>query len=228
MGTNGSVLRGVDVFSPWFIPRTSDSFDEQIPSCYKGVEIEVNSGNVHDSEIRHGIAQLHFALPSIVATRIKGLTAEHPTDNLPFFFSAILVTNAPLVVARKRLSHAAVAQADDVSDLGRTVPYVSLHVETGPEFERHLAAQFRDLPLLLKHQEFQVVEQRRRRAGAKGWQLPSGTAALLAAGTGWIGLNASFNHVIVCNATAFGKLVRRLLSEVDRVSNDLKKRPPFA
>jgi hypothetical protein len=223
MGTNGSALRGIDTFSPWFINHQQTRFAADTRSCYKAVEIDANTGNVHDSEFRHGVAQLHYALPALAASRIRSIETEHPDDNLPFFFAAVLVTNAPLIIASRRFSRSAIANASDVRELGRPVRYVSLHIEPGPEFERHVASQFAELPKLMKKQNFRLVEEARQRSGVHPSHLPSNAARILASGTGWIGLSDVFNRVIVCNLRAFPSLVKSLIAEVDVMATSLSR-----
>lgn len=70
--TLGHTLRVVDVFSP-VMPGDEHTiaFDNKANFCLKGVEIDLNSGAVHDAEIRRGLAQLQYALPRLVTETIE-------------------------------------------------------------------------------------------------------------------------------------------------------------
>lgn len=115
------VVRGVEEFTPWFLTDPAwytSNFD--LPVCYKGAEIDLSSGNVQDTELRHGLSQLQFAIPPLLARRIATPgTSFGVVDNTPFFFSALLVTNAPLIVAGADLDTNRVERAEHLSDLER-------------------------------------------------------------------------------------------------------------
>jgi hypothetical protein len=77
--TLGCTLRSFDAFSHWFLPSNATvGFDKGVQFCYKGVEVDDISGQVFDSELKHGVAQLQYALPRVVCDNaLSGL------DGLP-------------------------------------------------------------------------------------------------------------------------------------------------
>lgn len=84
--TLGYTLRAVDDFSWQFFPANATvAFDISNCFCIKGVEVDTSSGGVYDSEIRHGLLQLQYALPRLLTDRIS-FEIFHPEDeNTPFF-----------------------------------------------------------------------------------------------------------------------------------------------
>jgi hypothetical protein len=76
--TSGYALRAVDAFSMWFLHDEPREVGYSLPLGYKGLEIDTNTGNVHDSEIRHGIAQLQFALPPLLWPPFPGGISVQP------------------------------------------------------------------------------------------------------------------------------------------------------
>lgn len=81
---SGYALRAVDAFSSWFLHDEPREVDHSFPLAYKGVEIDANNGSVHDSEIRHGIAQLQYALPPLLWTCFLVSSGVNPVDNSPY------------------------------------------------------------------------------------------------------------------------------------------------
>ena len=60
--TLGHTLRVVDDFSPVILSKQySTVFDENSVFCLKGVEIDLNHGNVFAKEIAHGLSHLQYA-----------------------------------------------------------------------------------------------------------------------------------------------------------------------
>lgn len=62
----GYALHAEDQFSQLFFPVHATAYFEKVMFfCYKGTEINEKDGSVHDAELRHGIAQLQYALPRL-------------------------------------------------------------------------------------------------------------------------------------------------------------------
>ena len=99
-----SPFSALDQFSRWFFLRHESVLAGDSSSCYKGLEIDESNGNVYDAEIRHGIFQLQYALPRLLAELIRDSATAQFDEHAPFFIAPILVTNAPLVVARRNLT----------------------------------------------------------------------------------------------------------------------------
>jgi len=222
----GSVLRGIDEFSPWFIRKPTYFAATELAACYKGVEVDTVSGNVFDAELRHGISQLQFALPALLSMRVDIAVDDIPGDNLPFFFVPILVTNAPLIVAHKNFNVGRVTAAKAVEELGQPVPYLSLYVDTGPEFEAHIAFHFSHFVDRTVTDAIREADAARRAIGIAERLLPSKIISDLAEGADRVGYRIPFNNVIVCNVNSLKRLVSRIHRKVRTAVSSLTREPP--
>lgn len=220
--TSGHTLRVVDEFSSMFVHRSPDHFDRVMHRAYKGTEIDLEVAGVDDSRIRHGLSQLQHALPALLAERIRGAASQLSDDNAPFLYSGVLVTNAPLILAHRRLGMKQVERAGTVSDLGVVVPYLSVRLETGPQFERHVAAQCRELPKYATEEGLKHVEAARRAAGQPEYCLPSVLAVALAAGLPHFSFDHPFNQIVVCNVAHLDQLVTLIKDETLKVNRSLR------
>ncbi len=138
----GETLRVVDNFTySSFIPIQSTSeFDKDVSFCYKGVEIDEKTGNVWDSEIRHGISQLKYALPTLLVDKITWSGRE-----VPFLFCPILLTNSKLMILNNDVTTDDVQETSSLNAIAKTVPYLFLYSEAGPDFRRHCIKECKDL-----------------------------------------------------------------------------------
>ena len=211
-------IRGIDVFSKAFLPTDRSAFDTQLDACYKGVEVDVANANVFDTELRHGIAQLQFALPVLLADLIETALLTHPFNDAPFFFTAVIVTNAQLMVAHKSFGTRSVERANDIARLGRVRPYLSVTVDGGPEFRSHLQRQGKKLIPLMKSDGIVAITEARKAAGADEGRLPSILISSMIMGTERLFRGNPFGNIIVCNATHFPELLQGLKREAARLS----------
>jgi len=220
--SSGHVVRVVDEFSTWFVHRSPDHFDRMTPRAYKGTEIDIEDGAVDDSRIRHGLSQLQHALPALLSERIRDAVSQHPEDNAPFLYAGVLVTNAPIILAHRQLGMKQVERAATVSELGEVVPYLSVHVETGPQFELHVASQCNQLLKHVKDEGFKAIEASRRAANQPEYCLPSVLAVSLSAGHTHFSFNHPFNQVIVCNVAHLAELIGLIKDETLRVNRSIR------
>jgi hypothetical protein len=222
----GRTLRVVDEFSPWFVGRPKEQFDAFMARGYKGTEIDTEDGGVDDSRLRRGLSQLQHALPALLAERIRTAAVQHPADNAPFVLAPILVTNAPLVLAHRRLSMRHVERVDTVAELGDEVPFLSVHVATGPAFEQHVATQARELPKYLGERGLVNAEESRKTAGHPEYGLPATLIATLVNGITPFPLRHPFNQVIVCQANNLNELVTAIKAEAVKVNRSIQRERP--
>lgn len=134
----------VDEFSTMFPKRGM----KKIPGyqiCLKGMEVNVQNGEVHDSGITHGISQLVYALPSLLYGRIHSSLNGHLADVRPFMICPVLVTTAPLRIIKPGFSITTVMNASELSDISYEVPYLSMYNTMHPSFSRHCQRTFNNL-----------------------------------------------------------------------------------
>ena len=109
--TPGDTLRAIDSFSWRFLPGAcTAAFDEASIFCMKGVEVDASNGSVHESEIKHGLMQLQYALPRLLKDYINFNIYLSEEENYPFFFCPILLTTSTLLVANQKVSIKAVEE----------------------------------------------------------------------------------------------------------------------
>lgn len=126
------VLQAIDLFSPKFVHGRWPHDDPPLDRCYTGVEVggqdgggesDKSKGRAFEAQLRHGVRQLQYALPSLIALRARMAALLTAEDAFPFFLAPILLTNAPLMVAHASFGIASVETSEALEDVGRMVPY---------------------------------------------------------------------------------------------------------
>ena len=112
-------------------------FDRGFESTMKGIEININTGEVFDKDVKHGINQLKFALPYLIKDSLEFNMYGHIDDAKPWYVLPILVTNADLYVLRKEFSIDLLKTIDNIEDISDKVPYLILNSDIGPDFTGH-------------------------------------------------------------------------------------------
>ena len=210
--TWGHTIRVMDQFSRWFILSKSSTLDgDDLPICYKALEVDDSSDKAYESELRHGLFQLQYALPRLVSDHIRSSTEDPEDEWAPFIFTAILATNAELVVAHRNITIPRIERAASVRELGRTVPFLVFYLDVGSELERHCARECAHLQPLVE--KLAKTERYRTQNGAYESDLPS--SAIRALMTGGRGGAALFSHFLVCNIGALPTLI----GEVKNIAN---------
>jgi hypothetical protein len=237
-----SPLEGVDHFAPWFIRGLAWDQEESLPVCYKGVEIGfgARSEELEPSEdnkrtnarqktlsgqIRHGLYQLQFALPAILALRVRAATYRPLEELAPFYFIPLLVTNAQLVVANPDFSVTTVERASTPEDLGRVVPALTLTVEPGPELYDHARRQLADLPQRVTSRSLKAVEEFRQQAGFYEIELPSWLAQRIAREPADVSAVAEFSNFLVCNREHLASIIDRVIAAFVGSAESISKEP---
>jgi hypothetical protein len=227
-------LQYVDLLSPKFVHDISWHDGTAVKDCYAAVEVgssdqagedDKSSGRAIESQLRHGVRQLQYALPALLALRARSVAFCSPDENLPFFFAPILVTNASLIVTDPKFSVAVVEDAETLDDLGTRVPYLIWSSELGPDFDVHCQRQLAELAKLAATKQMKAVEERRKLAGAASWTLPSVLAARIAAAGGATNEFSEFDKVIVSNIGFLGEVIDTLGGAFERMAASLKEEP---
>lgn len=219
--TLGHTLRAVDDFSWQFFPANATvAFDKNSCFCIKGVEVDISSGGVHDSEIRHGLLQLQYALPRLLTDRIS-FEIYHPEDqNNPFFFCPILLTTSPIFVARPGVKIGTVERADKLEDFATVEPWVVVHSDLTPEFERHRATQCADLSKIADEPWVKELEVFRESKGEYKHRLPVEQLRMLSGKKRGRPFEY-FSQTIVCSLEHFPQLLQAIKRTAKSAANRL-------
>lgn len=143
--TFGHAVKSLSEFS--IVKNREDlitSFEEKFDFALKGMEINLEKGDVFDKDIRHGISQLKFALPYLIKDTIEDNVFGHIDDSEPAYLISILVTNADLYILNDNFSIERVKEVEELEEMGKKVPYLIYYSETGPDFMDHHKKIFED------------------------------------------------------------------------------------
>lgn len=217
--TNDIVL-GVDAFSKWSLTDLQWwTTSAGMPTCYKGVEIDLSTGHVESAELRHGLLQLQFALPVLLRARLDTpATSLGVSDNTPLMFTPVLLTNAPLMVAHREFSAAAVDSAADISKLGEPVDCLAVRLSPGRDFVQHCQRHFAGFKDTVARKGMRIAEEHRRAQGVHAWHLPSSLADRLAASGEEINEVIDCSSIVVCRIPHFPQFVRKFTAIADQVA----------
>ncbi len=208
--TLGHTIRAIDDFSWKFFPANcTTSFDEAATFCMKGIEIDTSNGNVYDSEIKHGLMQLQYGLPRLITDRV-GFEIKHPeNENNPFFFCPILLTTSRILVANPGTSIRMVEKADSLDDFSKPKPWVVVHSDLTPDFERHRQMECKSLSMLVHDEWVKVLDAERAAKGEYEFLLPSKRCAALSDPPGRK-LFEFFSQTIICSLEHFPTLLKEI------------------
>ncbi len=212
----GHAIRAVDQFSPYVIENNAGTdFERSAAFCYRGLEINPETGQADDRALQADIDGLRYALPRLFSENIIHVFSGLPEENRPFFFCPILLTTARLWVAQpERMSVAAVQKAERIRQFADEVPYLILYSDYGPDFQSQCQYKCRGLKILLhESDEAMSIEQRKARYYQSRWNLPFTLIDALLSGERFH-LNRFFTQFLVCNQSAFGRLVAAIQEAV--------------
>ncbi|TVX96229.1 hypothetical protein [Cohnella terricola] len=223
--TIGNTIRIIDQFSSSFINSTkpAQKFDDLFEYAYKATEMRLGeSPSVYDSEIKHGLMQLQYALPALFNDRIS--FGNHVDDIEPIFICPILVTSADLILLNSKNSVSTIYSADTINDLGKSVPYILLYHDYGPDFRNHCQnvfadfADLEDLPIIVE------LEEMRKKSNDKfyDFEYPSNFGKSLSLATRYL-LNKYFTQIIICNINAFPALIDNLKKAISDMNRSIRK-----
>ncbi len=226
-------LQCVDYFSSSFVHPIVSTTVYHVDNCYATVEFGVQGSrdthaqNSGASEMRSQRAaqRLQYALPPIVALRAKIASVSRPEDALPFFFAAIVVTNARLFVAMAERDAVAVIDPRKIEEIGKQVPFVLWSQGVGPDFKLHAQRQFATLSRIAACESMQFIEDHRRSAGEARWVLPSALARRIEADASKISDIADFGRIFVVNIDSLSALLAHLAERFGHMATTLKNRP---
>lgn len=138
------VIKMIDEFSEYTI-ENGDFNLSNLKTCLKGIEINTQNGEVHDTGINHGINQLTYCLPSLLKQHLFGSLVGHLEDNHPYIICPILVTTADLRVLNQKFSIENLTKSESLEDISEEVPYLKFYSDVYPSFKEHCRNTFKNL-----------------------------------------------------------------------------------
>ena len=206
----GNVIRTIDKFSHYAIEsKAPKEFNKNVPVCSRGIEINLTTGDYSDTELRHGLAQMQYALPRIFTENILHFMFIKPDDNVPFLVCPILLTNIRLFVANKDFTDSFKEDINDIGEIADPVPYLVMIQDYGPDFEMFSIEECNKLKELERSDKAMIVEQKRARYYENAFFLPFTIIESLATGDHYF-RNAFFTQFIVCSKSHFGELIEKI------------------
>lgn len=236
------VLRFFDKFSPYELDikhiKHIFDFEEKIKSVYKGVDVCMCQGHneeATDNQILRGLSQLQYALPRLITIMLSDemdsqilwhkSIEEDVKEIAPFFICPILVTNAEIFVAKKRVSIKDINSSNKLEDIATKVPYVDVFYGYGPEFENHCKKEFEPLRNILNNKKFVTLNNMFVNAKGYeglGWTPHNFLKALIEAKEN--PLRIFFTKFIVCSENKLPKLICEIKKEVNFCYKTMKRR----
>jgi len=205
--TLGHTIRMVDAFSLFSVDaKAAVAFDVGQSICHKGLEIDVATGDVSETELTRGLEQLRYALPRLLIENVRRCLNGGIQQSVPLLFCPILLTSAELFVADKGLSEMDVAGASDLGELATAVPYAIFYSGYSPGLQAHCTREFRQLEPLARSDKFTTIEDRRARHFKTERELPYAIIQSLIAGDPYW-LHRLFTQFIVCTKSELPALV---------------------
>lgn len=210
---SGNTLRAIDqIYKGFFPPNKTIAFDGSGPFCYKGTEIDESTGRVDDSELKHGISQLQYALPRLLAKNIRFRLFSNGDDLIPFLFCPILLTTSELLILNHNVTINDVKNTKSLSDIAKSVPYLFLFSDCGPDFEKHCIKECASFSGMV----FPDIAEYRLKHGEFESDLPESFGHSLANGTN----HRYFTQFVVCSMDNFPSLLRK----IKQVTSDVVRR----
>lgn len=187
------------------------------------MEVEVSTGSVHDAEIKHGLMQLQYALPRLLARRIDFAIHHPPEENSPFFFCPILLTTSTILVADQTTSIKKVEESNSIEDFSSPTPWVVVYSDLTPDFERHQKTECSSLASLVEDAWVKDIDEARLQGGEYESLLPSKLCSALAGLTD-ARLFKYFSQTIVCSLEHFPSLLEQIK---ETTNSALSLKPSF-
>lgn len=220
------VIKVIDEFSEIFSKNSFNNFGGE--TCLKGIEINTESGEVHDTGIVHGRSQLVYAMPHILYKQISGALYEHLVDVHPLIICPILVTTSELRILKDDFSIENVKQGSSLNEISDVVPYLRLFSSPYPSFDEHCANIFRDIPKDNQFERFEYFKELRKIEFnskskmpdiKKMYSQPEDLLKSLKYGFG----HDIFMEILVCNKTHFPELLEEIKLEIKYIKSGFKK-----
>ncbi len=224
--TLGGTLCLIDQFSYDRIPTDSIyKFEEGIPVCYKGIDIDLSSGTVEDKEINEGIDQLMYSLPQMHFNNVTSNFTGHPEDNKPYFAISILITNADIRILKPNVSITKIQKAKNINVISHSVPYLIFYKSHGDLFKEHSQLIFEDMREYLSNKNLSSLQQRLINSKIEKYDFNYPYTIISGCAKGYPSFfQYLFHQFLICNLKSLPVLIK----DIKRIlTSSLRKRKNF-
>lgn len=129
--------------------RYLNNLYEELRNCLRGTEFHSASKKDNPNEISHGLAQLHYAAPSLVQRGLHQQVGANSDEELQIqAVCSILVTTASLYILRRDAGLESFYEASDLMDVAEEVDALIVRQIPGPQLQEYsgeLLSRFRNL-----------------------------------------------------------------------------------
>lgn len=220
------VLKLIDEFSEYTIKNRVSNLSD-IRTCLKGVEINTQSGDVHDTGINHGVNQLTYCMPPLVKQHIFGSLVGHLEDNHPYIVCPVLITTADLRILNNNFSIDSLNKSKSLDEISTEVPYLKFYSDVYPSFKEHCKNTFVGILDSNSKNRYEYFKDLRKNnmdklIAGKYENINSNPELLL------IELQNSFSNdlfkeTLICNLKHFPTLLKEIKKEVSSIGRNIKK-----
>ena len=213
--TSTNIVRVIDRFFYHQCDRTPVRvFSESLPIAIKGTEINLSKGDVYDKEIRHGNAQLQYALPAFVVQLLRLMALHLPTMFVPYLFCPVLLTTAELYMVKDTTSLADFGNIASLDEIAVRVPYLCYSATIGPDFQNHSKRQGEGLAKEWRADVLAELDQDAEQLRLGNVINASAFIHEVEAGRGSI-VDDYYQDIVVCSHAAFGAFLNALEQAVE-------------
>ena len=206
----GHTIRVIDQFSPYIIePDAVTVFESDLSVCYKGMEIDLKTGEVDNDLYQHGLQRLRNPLPRLFTENVMNFMTGSRSENIPFLFCPIFLTTSPLYVLRKDVTLEEIANADKLEEVGISVPYLIMYANLSPKFKTVCVNECRQMREILRTEKGMEIEMKKVRYYNNHFNLPFTIIDALTVPEYYF-MNAFFSQFFVCSSKHFHDLVTAL------------------
>jgi hypothetical protein len=220
---SGHTIRVIDEFSLSSVDAgATAAFEAEMAICCKGLRIDLAGAAVDDAEISRGLVQLQYALPRLMVESVLLHFSNQAEQNVPFLFCPVLLTTAPLLVARGDLGVEEVERSSELGELAAEVPYLVVISDYGPDFQSHCRREFGALEKLERDDDLLMIETKRAGLYESQRGLPVATIESLIAADPYR-LQSLFTRFIVCTRSELPALVTKIQQAAETAMQSRKE-----
>jgi len=221
--SSGNTLRMIDQFSPYIIdPDIKNGFDSGLFLCYKGMEIDLQTGEINDFIYKKGLSKLQNALPRLFTENIMMFLSGPPEENIPFLFCPVLLTTAPLYVMKSNISLEQIQSASDVKEIGAEVPFLIMRSDISPGLKNICINESSRLKEIVRTDNAMSIEMKKARYYNSLFNLPFTIIDALNSAE-YFYLNAFFTQFIICNNAEFPLFINTLKKNAKSAFNTIHR-----